>query len=443
MATLPRPTGVRVCAPDHVLGLKGNVLRIDATGLMPFTGELCEVSWGDDSSSFGRVIAFEGSETLVQVYNGTLGVARNATVTLSGKAQELTFSPGTLGRVFSGAGVPLDGKAAPKGKSVPIGTPSVNPMHREMPSQFVETGVPMIDIFNSLVASQKIPIFSVPGEAYNDLLVRIAGKADADVIVFGAMGFTPAEYDRVMELLRTQGALSKSVVYAHTTADSTAECLMTPDMVLSTAENYALEGKDVLVLLSDFTEYANALKSMQNDMGQIPAERGFPGNLYTQLARRYEKACDFRGAGSITILAVTTMPNADFTHPVPDNTGYITEGQFYLLNGMLDPFRSLSRLKQNVNKDTREDHRGIMTAMVRLYANARTAKEKADMGHELNRRDKRLLSFAEAFETRLMRLEVTMPLHAALDTCWEILRNNFDRTELPLDQHLLDNYWNK
>ena len=137
------------------------------------------------------------------------------------------------------------------------------------------------------------------------------------------------------------------------------------------------------------------------------------------------------------------MPNADFTHPVPDNTGYITEGQFYLLNNMLDPFRSLSRLKQNVNKDTRADHRGIMTAMIRLYADARTTKEKADMGHELNRRDRRLLAFAEAFETRLMRLEVTMPLFAALDTCWDILRENFDRTELPLDQHLLDQFWNK
>ncbi|MBT3599245.1 V-type ATP synthase subunit B, partial [Candidatus Peregrinibacteria bacterium] len=425
---------VRICNPDNVSGLKGNILRIEAPGINPFVNELCEISWGDDSLSFGRVIAFKRSEVVIQVYNGTLGVARNATVKFLGHAQKLTFSTESFGRVFSGGGVPLDGLPVLKGTSVDIGTPSVNPIKREMPSQFIETGIPMIDIFNSLVGSQKIPIFAAQGEPYNDLLLRISSMTSADVVVLGCMGMPPAEYDRITAEMQTSGASTKTIVFAHTTADPASECLMVPDMVLATAENFALKGKNVLVMLTDMTSYADALKARESDLEKIPAERGYPGNLYSQLARLYEKACDFVGEGVITIIGVSTMPDGDVTHPVPDNTGYITEGQFFLKDARIDPFRSLSRLKQQVNDDTRDDHRSLMNAMVQLYAEAQGAREKAAMGHDLTNRDNSLLEFASDFEVGLMDLSVSLSLNDALDTCWTILKHHFSREDVPIDR---------
>jgi len=216
-----------------------------------------------------------------------------------------------------------------------------------------------------------------------------------------------------------------------------------PDSCLAVAERFAVEqNKRVLVLLTDMTAYADAMKEIGVAQERIPATRGYMGDLYTQLARRYEKACDFKGAGSVTILTVTTMPGEDVTHPVPDNTGYITEGQFYLHDGVLDPFGSLSRLKQHViGKVTREDHSQIMTTMVRFYSSALEAQKKQAMAFELSAFDEKLLKYGTFFRERFMDIGVSMSLNDALDLCWQTLAECFEPQELLMKQELVDKYF--
>jgi len=214
-------------------------------------------------------------------------------------------------------------------------------------------------------------------------------------------------------------------------------------MALAVAERFAVEEKKrVLVLLTDMTAYADAMKEIGVAQEKIPATRGYMGDLYTQLARRYEKACDFRGAGSVTILSVTTMPGDDVTHPVPDNTGYITEGQFYLHDGVIDPFGSLSRLKQHVvGKTTREDHGQVMNTMVRFYSQAKEAQQKQQMSFELSDFDHKLLRYGRLFYDRFMRIEVSMPLEEALNLGWQTLAECFEPEELLMKQELIDRYY--
>jgi V/A-type H+-transporting ATPase subunit B len=309
---------------------------------------------------------------------------------------------------------------------IPIGGPSVNPAKRIIPRNMVRTGIPMIDVFNTLVESQKLPIFSVAGEPYNPLLARIALQAEVDIIILGGMGLKYDDYLFFRDTLEEQGALSRSVLFVHTAADPTVECLMVPDMSLAVAEKFALENKRVLVLLTDMTNFSDAMKEIAITMEQIPSNRGYPGDLYSQLAARYEKAVDFDTAGSITILAVTTMPGDDVTHPVPDNTGYITEGQFYLRNGRIEPFGSLSRLKQQVNGKTREDHRAVMTTMIQLYASYKETLEKQSMGFRMSAWDNKLLMYGERFEKEMMDLSVNIPLEGALDRGWQIMADCFE-----------------
>jgi len=219
------------------------------------------------------------------------------------------------------------------------------------------------------------------------------------------------------------------------------EALMVPDVSLAVAERFALRGKRVLVLLTDMVNFCDALKEIAIIMEQIPSNRGYPGDLYSQLASRYEKAVDFEGAGSVTILSVTTMPGNDVTHPVPDNTGYITEGQYYLFKGRIEPFGSLSRLKQFVNRHTRDDHRPLMDAMVQLYAYYQETVEKKAMGFRLTEWDRKLLRYGALFERRLMDLTVELPLERALDTGWKILGECFHPEETGLRSTLIEKYW--
>jgi V/A-type H+-transporting ATPase subunit B len=213
--------------------------------------------------------------------------------------------------------------------------------------------------------------------------------------------------------------------------------------VFAVAEQFALQGKRVLCLLTDMTNFCDSLKEIAITMEQIPSNRGYPGDLYSQLAARYEKAIDFEGAGSITVLAVTTMPGDDVTHPVPDNTGYITEGQFYLRGKRIEPFGSLSRLKQQVNGDTRSDHRTIMDRMIQLFADYRETLEKRSMGFTMSDWDNKLLTYGHRFEGELMDLGVNIPLEEALDRGWKILSDIFDRTEVGIKEALLAEYWPK
>jgi V/A-type H+-transporting ATPase subunit B len=354
---------------------------------------------------------------------------------------QVSFSENMQGRIFSGSGMPRDNGPFISEHVIPIAGPSVNPAKRIIPRRMVRTNIPMIDVFNSLVASQKLPIFSVSGEPYNELLARIALQAEVDMIILGGIGLKYDQYMYFKNVLEEGGALSRSIFFIHTAAEPIVEGLMVPDLSLAVAEKFALQGKDVLVLLTDMTNFSDALKEIAITMEQVPSNRGYPGDLYSQLASRYEKAVDFADAGSITILAVTTMPGDDVTHPVPDNTGYITEGQFYLRNGRIEPFGSLSRLKQLVNDKTRNDHRAIMDGMIQLYAQYMETEEKRAMGFRMTDWDRKLLKYGHMFESQMMDLSVNIPLEQALDRGWDILADCFLPEETGLRTELIKEFW--
>ncbi len=418
--------------------IAGNVITVQATGVG--YRELAQVT-SRQGSSLAQVIRLEGGRVDLQVFAGGRGIATDAEIRFLGHTMQVPFSQSLLGRVFDGSGRARDNGPRISENLIDIGGPSVNPAKRIIPRHMVRTGIPMIDVFNTLVESQKLPIFSVAGELYNQLLARIALQAEVDVIVLGGMGLKHDDYLFFRDLLEENGALSRAVLFIHTASDPVVECLLVPDIALAVAERFALQNQRVLVLLSDMTNFADAMKEVAITMEQIPSNRGYPGDLYSQLAARYEKAVDFDTAGSITILAVTTMPGDDVTHPIPDNTGYITEGQFYLRNGRIEPFGSLSRLKQLVNDQTREDHRTIMNTMIQLYASYMETLEKQSMGFRMSTWDNKLLTYGQRFENELMDLKVNIPLEQALDLCWRILADSFEPAETGIASKLTDRFW--
>ncbi len=421
-----------------IIQIAGNVITVEADDVA--YNELAEVTSGR-GVSLAQVIRLQDNKVFLQVFAGSRGISTGDQVRFLGREMQISASDDLLGRVFNGRGVPRDNRPAIEENMIDIGTPSVNPAKRIIPSKMIRTGIPMIDLFNTLVESQKLPIFSVAGEPYNQLLARIALQAEVDIIILGGMGLKYDDYLYFRNTLEEQGAMSRSVLFVHTASDPTVECLMVPDMSLALAESYALQGKRVLVLLTDMTNFADAMKEIAITMEQIPSNRGYPGDLYSQLASRYEKAVDFDGAGSITILAVTTMPGDDVTHPIPDNTGYITEGQFYLRNGRIEPFGSLSRLKQQVNSKTRADHRAIMDTMIRMYADYKETLEKQSMGFQMSNWDRKLLKYGKLFESRMMDLSVNIPLEEALDLGWKTLAECFDPAETGIKSDLVREFW--
>ncbi|MCF6176942.1 MAG: V-type ATP synthase subunit B [Victivallaceae bacterium] len=424
----------------RIIQIAGNVITVEADNVA--YNDLAEVS-SSLGTSLAQVIRLDNNKVHLQVFAGSRGISTGDEVRFLGYPMQVSSSENLLGRVFSGNGVPRDNRAEIKDDMIAIGGPSVNPARRIIPKNMIRTGIPMIDLFNTLVESQKLPIFSIAGEPYNALLARIALQAEVDVIILGGMGLKYDDYLFFRNTLDEAGALSRTVMFIHTAADPVVECMLVPDMALAVAESYALKGKRVLVLLSDMTNFADAMKEIAITMEQIPSNRGYPGDLYSQLASRYEKAVDFDDAGSITVLAATTMPGDDVTHPIPDNTGYITEGQFYLRNGRIEPFGSLSRLKQQVNADTRSDHRVIMDTMIRLYADFKETLEKQSMGFQMSSWDSKLLKYGDLFEARMMDLSVNIPLEEALDLGWTTLAECFDQTETGIKSDLLEEYWPK
>ena len=425
----------------NIIQIAGNVITVEADNVA--YNDPAEVSSGDGNTSLAQVIRIQDGKVYLQVFAGSRGISTNDEVRFLGHPMKVSSSADLLGRVFTGSGEPRDGRPAIHDDLINIGGPSVNPAKRIIPRNMIRTGIPMIDVFNTLVDSQKLPIFSVAGEPYNELLARIAMQAEVDVIILGGMGLKHDDYLAFRNTLDEHGALSRSVLFIHTASDPVVECLLVPDMCLAVAESYALQNKKVLVLLSDMTNFADALKEISITMEQIPSNRGYPGDLYSQLAARYEKAVDFDEAGSITILAVTTMPGDDVTHPIPDNTGYITEGQFYLRNGRIEPFGSLSRLKQQVNGRTRADHRVIMDTMIRFYSDFKETLEKQSMGFRMSAWDSKLLKFGKLFEEKMMDLSVNIPLEDALDQGWQILAECFDATESGIKTDLIEQFWPK
>lgn len=424
----------------RIESIVGNVITLHADGIR--NNDLAEVKT-KMGTSYANVIKLDHDLVSLQVFAGAQGVSTGDEVRFLGHPMEVSYSDNLLGRVFDGSGNPRDKGPALTDNLIPIGGPSVNPAKRIVPRTMIRTGIPMIDVFNTLVESQKLPIFSVSGEPYNQLLARIAMQAEVDLIILGGMGLKYDDYLFFRDTLEKSGAMSRTIMFIHTASDPTVECMMVPDMALAVAEKFALDGKKVLVLLSDMTNYCDAMKEMAITMDQVPSNRGYPGDLYSQLAARYEKAVDFEGAGSITILGVTTMPGDDVTHPVPDNTGYITEGQYYLKNGRIEPFGSLSRLKQNVNKDTRDDHRALMDGMIKLYAQYKESLEKKSMGFMMTEWDEKLLKYGALFESKLMDLSVNIPLEKALDLGWEILAKCFEPSETGLRSDLIQERWPK
>ncbi len=423
---------------NRILSVVGNVITVKAEGVA--YEELAEITTAR-GKSLANVIKLENDIVSLQVFAGSRGVSTSDEVRFLGHPMQVSFSDKMQGRIYNGSGIPRDGGPPISEDIIPIAGPSVNPAKRIIPNRMIRTNIPMIDVFNSLVASQKLPIFSVSGEPYNELLARIALQAEVDMIILGGIGLKFDQYLFFKNVLEEGGALSRSIFFINTASEPVVEGLMVPDLCLAVAEKFALNGKDVLVLLTDMTNFSDALKEIAITMEQVPSNRGYPGDLYSQLARRYEKAVDFEGAGSITILAVTTMPGDDVTHPVPDNTGYITEGQFYLKGGRIEPFGSLSRLKQQVNKDTREDHRAIMDGMIQLYAQYLETEEKRAMGFRMSPWDDKLLKYGHAFETRMMALSVNIPLEEALDLGWTILAECFEPEETGLRTELVKQFW--
>ena len=423
---------------NRIESITGNVITVRAKGIR--NNELATVS-----TRFGKSLAevnkIEGDLVSLQVFAGGKGVSTGDEVRFLGHEMQVSFSEDLLGRVFNGSGEPIDRGTPLTENRKPIGGPSVNPTKRILANRMMRTNIPMIDMFNTLVVSQKLPIFSISGEPYNELLARIAMQAEADVIVLGGMGLKYDDYLYFRETLSQGGALSRTVMFIHTAADPTVECIKIPDMALAVAEQFALQDKDVLVLLTDMTNFADAMKEIAITQEQVPSNRGYPGDLYSQLASRYEKAVDFDNAGSVTILAVTTMPGDDVTHPVPDNTGYITEGQYYLRGGRIEPFGSLSRLKQNVNGKTRKDHRALMDAMIRLYSSYKDTVEKKNMGFVMTRWDEKLLKYGKLFEEKLMSLSVNLSLENALDLGWQILADCFEKDETGMKSELIEEFW--
>jgi V/A-type H+-transporting ATPase subunit B len=427
---------------DRINNMRGNLITVTSKDAV--LGELATIEKRDGTRTLASVLRFDNDQVTLQVFGGTRGIFTGDKVVFLKKEMSVSFGENLLGRRLSGAGEPIDNGPKILGDEIQIGTPAFNPARRIVPKDMVRTNIPMIDVFNCLVKSQKIPIFSVAGEPYNQLLMRIANQTDADIVIIGGMGLTFDNYQAFIDNAEQSGTLDRTIMFAHRATDPIVECILVPDMALACAEKFALQNKNVLVLLTDMTAFADALKEIAITMDQIPSNRGYPGSLYSDLASRYEKAVDIQDSGSITLITVTTMPGDDVTHPIPDNTGYITEGQFYLHGGRIDPFGSLSRLKQQViGKVTRSDHGDIANNMIRLYADSKKARERQAMGFRLSKWDEKLLQYSELFESKMMDLEVNLPIEEALDLGWKILAECFEREEVGIKEKMLKAHWPK
>ena len=396
-----------------------------------------------------QVVRTKGEKVTLQVFAGTEGIPTDAEVSFLGEPPTVKVSEQQSGRFFNAYGHPIDGGPEVEGEVRQIGGPSVNPYKRRQPSELIPTGIAGIDLNNTLVSGQKIPFFADPDQPYNKVMADVARRADVDKIILGGMGLSNDDYLFFKHSFEAAGVLDKIISFVNTTEEPPVERLLIPDMALTTAEYFAADlNQKVLVLLTDMTLYADALSIVSNRMDQIPSKDSMPGSLYSDLAKIYEKAVQLPTGGSITIIAVTTLNDGDITHPIPDNTGYITEGQLFLRADsdsgkvIIDPFRSLSRLKQLVQgKKTREDHSQVMNAGVRLYADAQNAKTKLENGFDLSDYDHRCLAYAKEYATRLLSIEVNIKIDEMLDTAWELFGKYFTKAETGIKQALIDKYW--
>lgn len=396
-----------------------------------------------------QVVKIKGDMITLQVFAGTDGISNNAEVVFFGEPPSLQVSDELAGRFFNAYGKPLDNGPEVVGELRYIGGPSVNPFRRKQPSEFIPTGIAGIDLNNTLVSGQKIPFFADPDQPYNQVMAQVALRADVDKIILGGMGLSNDDYLYFKQIFENAGALNKIISFVNTTEQPPVERLLIPDMALTAAEYFAVDKNEkVLVLLTDMTLYADALSIVSNRMDQIPSKDSMPGSLYSDLAKIYEKAVQLPSGGSITIIAVTTLSGGDITHAIPDNTGYITEGQLFLRSDsdtgkvIIDPFRSLSRLKQLViGKKTREDHGQVMNTAIRLYADAANAKTKLENGFDLSDYDNRCLDFAKAYSVNLLSIDVNINTIDMLDVAWGLFSKYFTKSEVGIKESIMDKYW--
>ena len=396
-----------------------------------------------------QVVKIKGDLVTLQVFSGTEGIPTDSEVIFFGEAPSLHVSEDLAGRFFNAYGDPIDNGPKVDGEKRFIGGPSVNPYRRKQPSQLIPTGIAGIDLNNTLVSGQKIPFFANADQPYNQVMANVALRADVDKIILGGMGLTNDDYLYFKQMFENAGALNKIISFVNTTEQPPVERLLIPDMALTAAEYFAVDKNEkVLVLLTDMTLYADALSIVSNRMDQIPSKDSMPGSLYSDLAKIYEKAVQLPSGGSITIIAVTTLNDGDITHAIPDNTGYITEGQLFLRTDtdtgkvIIDPFRSLSRLKQLViGKQTREDHGQVMNTGVRLFADAANAKTKLENGFDLSDYDLRCLDYAKDYSNKLLAIDVNIKIDQMLDTAWDLFGKYFKPEELGIKQNLVDKYW--
>ncbi len=395
-----------------------------------------------------QVVKLNGDQVTLQVFAGTENIATNSEVVFRGEPPTLRVSDELAGRFFNAYGDPIYGGPAVEGEVREIGGPTVNPYKRIQPSELIATGIAGIDLNNTIVTGQKIPFFADPDQPYNQVMAMVALRAKADKIILGGMGLTNDDFLFFKNIFENAGALDRIVSFVNTTENPPVERLLVPDMALTAAEYFAVDkGEKVLVLLTDMTLYSDALAIVSNRMDQIPSKDSMPGSLYSDLAKIYEKAVQLPNGGSITIIAVTTLSGGDITHAVPDNTGYITEGQLFLRTDsdtgkvIVDPFRSLSRLKQLViGKKTREDHPQVMNAAVRLYADAANAKTKLENGFDLTDYDERALAFAKDYSEKLLAIDVNIDIEQMLNEAWYLFGKYFSPAEVAIKDEFVQRY---
>jgi len=398
-----------------------------------------------------QVVKIVGDNVTLQIFAGTEGIGTDAEVVFFGKAPTLKVSDELGGRFFNAYGEPIDGGPEIEGKEVEIGGPSVNPVRRKQPSELIATGIAGIDLNNTLVTGQKIPFFADPDQPYNEVMAMVALRAQSDKIILGGMGLSNDDYLLYKNTFENAGVIDRIVSFVNTTENPTVERLLVPDMALTAAEYFAIQKNEaVLVLLTDMTLYCDALSIVSNRMDQIPSKDSMPGSLYSDLAKIYEKAVQFPTGGSITIIAVTTISGGDITHAIPDNTGYITEGQLYLRRDtdigkvIIDPARSLSRLRNKViGKRTRADHPQVMSASVRLNADAMNARTKLENGFDLTDYDQRALQFARDYAEQILAIDVNIDTEEMLDKTWALFRKYFTPEEVGIKDEFMKLYWNK
>jgi len=406
-----------------------------------------ELGWVNDRPA--QVISVVGEVVTLQVFSGTEGVSSKSEVIFSGTPPVLKVGDLLAGRFLNAYGDPIDGGPELVGEMRLINGNAVNPVRRAKPSTLLATGIAGIDLNNTLVTGQKIPFFADPDQPYNQVLAEVAMRTKADKIILGGMGLSNDDYIFFKDTFSKAGVLDKIVSFINTSENPPLERLLIPDMACTAAEYFANDKKEnVLVLLTDMTLYADALAIVANKIDQIPSKDSMPGSLYSDLASIYEKSVQFVHGGSITIIAVTTLNEGDITHAIPDNTGYITEGQLFLKHDadigkvIVDPFRSLSRLKQNViGKKTREDHPQVMNALIRLYADAMDAKTKKENGFDLNEYDKKCLAFAKEYAMKLLAVDINIPIDEMLDTGWYLFEKYFEKYEVGIKEQLIEKYW--